>query len=55
MFINKECSVSVIEHIYLSLNSVDIESAVLCDSQFLAIIGPIYIYIYIKVYQYFYQ
>ena len=39
---NKECSISVIEHAYLSSDNIDTESIVLDDSQFLTyvIIGP---------------
>ena len=33
---NKECSISVIEHIYLSLGNVKSEAMAFCKCQFLA-------------------
>ena len=48
IFINKECLISVIEHIYLSNFSVDIASTMLVYCKFLSCDQPrIYIYIYI--------
>ena len=46
-FIDKECSILVIEHMYVSYDNVDTESTTLGDSQSLAyvIVRPSLIYI----------